>query len=65
MKGKQGDASSKVVKFRIPSPTAGADLLSPAEGLELIEAFSKIGARKDRKKVIDLAKRLSTGSAKT
>jgi hypothetical protein len=63
MKGKQGDTSSKVVQFRMPSPTAGAGLLSPGEGLELIEAFAKIEAKRDRKKVIELAKRLATSSA--
>jgi hypothetical protein len=33
------------------------------EGFELVQAFSKIGAKENRQKVIDLAKRLSTGSA--
>ena len=56
MKKKPRNPTSKTLRFLRPSrpnaPTA-------AEGLELMRAFSKIGLKRDRKKVTELAKRLS------
>jgi hypothetical protein len=40
-------------------PSRPGDTPSAAEGLELLRAFEKIKAAEDRRKVIELAKRLS------
>jgi hypothetical protein len=63
MKGKQSDPPSNVVRLRKssrPSPPSTSTIL---EGFELIKIFLTIGVGEDRKKVIELAKRLSTNSA--
>jgi hypothetical protein len=48
-------------EFR-PPPLSAASIL---EGFELIRVFWKIATGPDRKKALDLAKRLSTGDAKS
>jgi hypothetical protein len=59
MKGKQGNASSNVVIFRKPSGPVLPGASSVLEGLELIKAFSKIETKRDRRNILDLAKRLA------
>lgn len=60
----EDDAASNILNFYNSSRSASPDSLVAAEGFELIQAFMKIEVAADRQKVIELAKRLSTTSAK-
>jgi hypothetical protein len=63
MKVDESDTASNALRVhKSPQPDRSSTLLL-LEGFELVQAFSKIGARENRQKVIDLAKRLSTTSA--
>ncbi len=61
MKDNQREANSNVVNFATPRQLDRFAMLSTDEGLELVRAFTRIDVDGDRKKVVDLAKRLSAG----
>jgi hypothetical protein len=67
MNSKEDGDAAKVVDFR-PRLTSGsphlklADLARTADGLLLVRAFLMIESPDDRRKVIELAERLSAGS---
>jgi hypothetical protein len=62
MKGKQGNLPPNVVRLRAarPGPASTAAIL---DGLKLTQIVVRIESKEDRKRVLDLAKRLADGDA--
>jgi hypothetical protein len=61
MDAEESYSNSTISDLDISSGTDRFSTLALLEGLELMQAFSKIERAQDREKLIALAKRLSTG----
>jgi hypothetical protein len=65
MEADESDVVSNVLNFCKSSRGSLPTTRSALQGLELMQAFMKIEAARDRQKVIELAKQFSIGNADT